>query len=455
MEQSDDKLIRKVYTVSKLTGEIKSILESRFPFVWVTGEISNLRIPGSGHSYFSLKDSNAQISAVLFRGQKKNLKFKLEDGLNVTGLGRISVYEPRGSYQLIFELLEPKGIGALQVAFEQLKQRLFEEGLFDDQFKRPLPFLPDKISVITSPSGAVIHDILHTVNRRFPSIQIEIIPTQVQGEMAEDDIVNAINLMNSCSKSDVAILARGGGSLEDLAPFNTERVARAVFNSDIPIVSAIGHETDYTICDFIADLRAPTPSAAAEMVVPVYLDLKSRISELSQRLKLKLVENISSLRVSLCHMNERLVDPRKKMDDLRLKIDDYRDRLIQSHSRLFMTHQDKTGWLTHRLITNNPIYYTVNYNAILNKIIPSLHRAFTNHIDQKHSFLRELNAELNALNPVSILRRGYSITRTAIEKKVIFDPDEVEMEQDLEIMITKGLLYCRIKGKSRNAEKNI
>ena len=279
MPSNDAGSPRHTYTVSELNANIKQLIEENFPFVLIFGEISNFRIPVSGHFYFTLKDHASQINSVMFRGQQRNLKFEPEDGLNVTGMGRISVYEPRGTYQIILEYLEPAGSGALQIAFEQLKKRLAGEGLFDEAKKKSLPFLPNKIGVISSPSGSVIHDILHIINRRFPNVSIQIVPVKVQGVDAVDQIVAAVELINVAKDVDVAILARGGGSLEDLQAFNAEPVARAIFASEIPIVSAIGHETDYTISDFVADLRAPTPSAAAELVVPAKSELEKRCKD--------------------------------------------------------------------------------------------------------------------------------------------------------------------------------
>ena len=275
-----------VYSVSELNAKIKSILEEQFPFVWVGGEVSNFAVPASGHFYFTLKDEKAQLRAVMFRGQNRNLRFELADGMAVSGIGRVSVYEPRGTYQVIFEHLEPRGTGALQVAFEQLKMRLAEEGLFDEQHKRPLPFLPAKIHIVTSPTGAVIHDIMQIVERRFPGMPISVIPVKVQGDGAIEEIVAAIETLDTLEDAEVAIVARGGGSLEDLQAFNSEAVARSIFASRIPIVSAVGHETDFTIADFVADLRAPTPSAAAELTVP----LRDRLQEKIIRFQKDMVE---------------------------------------------------------------------------------------------------------------------------------------------------------------------
>ena len=342
--------LRRIYTVSELTSIIKVLLEDKFPIVWLCGEISNFRVPVSRHFYFTLKDRKAQINAVMFRNQNRNLKFEPEDGMSVTGLGRIGVYEPRGTYQIIFEYLEPEGIGAIQLAFEQLKERLSDEGLFDDKHKSALPFLPQKISIITSPTGAVVHDILKIINRRFPNIHIEIIPVKVQGDGAENEIVTGLELLNIRSDSDVAILARGGGSLEDLQAFNSEEVARAIFASEIPIISAVGHETDFTIADFVADMRAPTPSAAAELIVPLKKDLIRKCTELSMILTSRSFRYIEHLQMLVKEMSNRLVDPRKKIEDLRLRTDDLLARLNRTFKNSILQRHERLGWRIDRLM---------------------------------------------------------------------------------------------------------
>ena len=271
---------QKIRTVSELTQDIKEVLESIFEEVLVEGEISNLRQPSSGHSYFSLKDESAQIKGVLFRSDGARLKFVLQDGMRVVCRGRVGVYERDGQYQLYVAHVEPKGKGALQMAFEQLKEKLAKEGLFDESRKRPLPFLPQTIGVITSPTGAVVRDILQVLQRRFSASHVVIYPVRVQGEEAASEIAKAIEDFNTLLSVDVIILARGGGSLEDLWSFNEELVARAIYHSSTPIISAIGHETDYTIADFVADRRAPTPSAAAEIVMPARLELEEKIRHL-------------------------------------------------------------------------------------------------------------------------------------------------------------------------------
>jgi exodeoxyribonuclease VII large subunit len=439
-----------IYTVSELNANIKSLIEEKFPFVWIFGEISNFRIPASGHFYFTLKDDASQISSVMFRGQQRNLKFEPEDGLNVTGMGRISVYEPRGTYQIIIEYLEPSGAGALQIAFEKLKKRLADEGCFDDVHKKPLPFLPNKISIITSPSGAVVHDILHIINRRFPNLAIQIIPVKVQGEGAVEQIVAAVEQLNLAKDSDVAILARGGGSLEDLQAFNTESVARAVFSSKIPIISAVGHETDYTISDFVADLRAPTPSAAAELVVPQKSELKQHCKDLRTLLKIKIDHYFKNLNQKINENSKRLVDPRRKLEDSCLKVDDLTARLNRILFHRILRERKHYDFWDDRLHVNSPIHLFKNTKIKLEQNYNNLIKSFKIYNKSNQIKVRELAATLQVLSPAAILARGYSITRTIPGKTVVKDPETVSLDQDLEVMVASGRLYCRVKGKSTN-----
>jgi exodeoxyribonuclease VII large subunit len=438
---------RLIFTVSDLTAKIKEILEDKFPFVWICGEISNFRVPASGHFYFTLKDDNAQINVVMFRSQNRNLKFVPEDGLSVTGLGRISVYEPRGAYQIIFEYLEPEGTGAIQLAYEQLKARLAEEGLFDEKHKKPLPYLPQKICIITSPTGAVVHDILKIINRRFSNVHIEIIPVKVQGEGAEDEIVTALKLLNTRGDSEVAIIARGGGSFEDFHAFNSEVVARSIFESQIPIVSAVGHETDFSIADFVADLRAPTPSAAAELVVPLKNDLLKRCAELSITLSNGFFRYVEHLQNLVKEITKRLLDPTRKIEDLMLRTDDMFTRLVRSYQNRAFQWRERLEWRIERLNANNPL-------AHINKLNEELAQKYDNlliykkmNLNEKHFLLRELTSRLNALSPIAILARGYSITRTIPDSVVVRDPQEVSIEQDLEVLVAKGSIICSVKGK--------
>jgi exodeoxyribonuclease VII large subunit len=454
-EYTDARIRPKILTVSELNANIKSLLEDRFPFIWITGEISNFRIPVSGHSYFTLKDQASQISAVMFRGQQRNLKFRPEDGMSVTGLGRISVYEPRGTYQIILEYLEPSGIGALQVAFEKLKMHLAEEGLFDQQHKSPLPFLPHKISIITSPTGSVVHDILNIIDRRFPNVGIQIIAVKVQGDGAVEEIVSALEELNSRNDSDVAILARGGGSLEDLQAFNSEPVARAIFASRIPIVSAVGHETDYTISDFVADLRAPTPSAAAELIVPERSELKRRCNQLDSLLKATILNYCKILKLKLSEVSHRLVDPKRKIEDFRLRVDDFSVRLNRVLAYRIDREHERLYFWTDRLGANNPIVLLHKFKEKLDQNYKNIRRLFIIFIGLKKAKTRELTAKLETLSPTAILHRGYSITRTFPEAKVVKDPRAVSLNQDLEVLVAKGRLFCRVEGKEAHGAKDI
>ncbi|MGD9072961.1 MAG: exodeoxyribonuclease VII large subunit [Desulfobacterales bacterium] len=442
-----------IYTVSELNRKIKAILEQNFPFIWISGEISNFRMPSSGHFYFTLKDETSQIQTVMFRGQNQNLKFVPEDGMSVTGLGRIGVFEPRGSYQVILEYLEPKGVGALQVAFEQLKKKLEDEGLFDEQYKKPLPFLPQKIGLITSPTGAVLHDILHVINRRFPGIPLDIVPVKVQGDGANADIVAAVELLNRLRSVDVIILARGGGSLEDLQAFNSEAVARAIFASEIPIISAVGHETDYTISDFAADLRAPTPSAAAELVVPIKGDLYRKINELRYLIILNLQRYIKNYRSQVTSLRERLADPKKKVNDHRLTLDEDAGRLIRAMMNQVHMRRERLAWRFDKLSYNNPSFYVTKLKEKLNVTMSLLHQSIQSCVSSRQARLREVYAKLDSLNPTAILARGFSITRTLSETAIVRDSATVSRGQALEIVLARGSLTCDVKEKFKNGKK--
>lgn len=450
----NDRRQRKIYSISELNAEIKTLIEESFPFVWIFGEISNFRIPASGHYYFTLKDNVSQISAVMFRGQQRQLKFEPEDGMSVTGMGRLGVYEPRGAYQIILEYLEPSGIGALQIAFEKLKKRLAGEGCFDDAFKIPIPFLSNNISVITSPTGAVIHDILKTIGRRFANCHIQIIPVKVQGPGAAEEITAALELLNARGEADVAILARGGGSLEDLQAFNTEAVARAIFASKIPIISAIGHETDYTIADFVADLRATTPTAAAELVVPEKSDLQRRCNDILMRLQSKFLHYFERLNLRLTEISNRLIDPRRKLEDYRLRLDDLCARFHRILLRQVRREREHLDFWHHRLGANTPRHVLIKANKQLEQINEKLIKSLIISNHSKRIHLRELTATLAALNPLAILARGYSVTRTIPDAAVVIDSQNVVLDQELEVMLAKGRLICRVKEKANHGKKD-
>jgi len=444
-----------IYTVSKLTTALKAVLEENFPFAWVTGEISNFNVPLSGHYYFTLKDDHAQISAVMFRGQNRNLKFMPADGMNVTGLGRISLYAPRGTYQIIFEYLEPKGIGQIQIAFEQLKMRLAAEGLFDEKHKQKLPYLPRKIGIITSPSGAVVHDIIRVAQRRFPNIHIQIIPVKVQGDGADKEITSALELLNRCKDVDLAILARGGGSLEDLIAFNSETVARSIFASEIPVISAVGHETDFTIADFVADLRAPTPSAAAELAIPLKHELMQRCQKLKNDIIASGYNRIKAFRDVVDRLDSRLVDPRKHLQENRLKVDDLSFRLIRIAKNVVARKHELTSWWADRLRIKNPRSQVLKIKDKVDILTYNMMYYIKISLNKKRSKLEAQGAKLFALSPAAILARGYSITRTLPGKIIVRSSESVEIGQDLDILLARGSLVCRIERKSINGQKDI
>src|SRR3990172_9506342 len=337
-----------ILTVTELTLLIKREVEDSFSDVWVEGEISNLKIPSSGHIYLTLKDQASQLKAVIFRSLGRNLKFQPKDGQQVLCRGHLTVYEPRGEYQLVIDYLEPKGIGALQLAFEQLKGRLQAEGLFDASRKRPPPLLPDRIGIIPSPTGAVIRDILHGLDRRFSTIPVLIFPVPVQGPAAAPQIAAALDEVNALSprhRPDVVIVARGGGSLEDLWAFNEEVVARAIARSAIPVVSAVGHETDYTIADFVADLRAPTPSAAAELVVPRRDQLLASVQTALRRLDAVLRNVLGDHRARVVTEWRALQTPARQIEHALLRIDELAARLRDGMARPLTPHRAQRRYL--------------------------------------------------------------------------------------------------------------
>lgn len=432
-----------IYTVTDLTQKIKGLLEKEFPFVWIRAEISNFRVPASGHFYFTLKDEHARIRAVMFRSQSRMLKFVPEDGMGILGLGRIGLYPPRGEYQIIIEHLEPEGVGALQIAFEQLKEKLALEGLFDERHKKPLPFLPRRISVVTSPTGAVFYDILHVLNRRFPNLNIDILPVKVQGDDASLEIADALDLLNRRAKSDVIIVARGGGSLEDLWPFNTETVARAIFESKIPVISAIGHETDFTISDMVADVRAPTPSAAAEIVVPVKEDLVLRCDEMAIALISAVRHRIDETRVSLRMLRKRLVSPRRTLPNQTERLSETRSRMQRAMQHLLSSRWHQLEMFTASLNTKNPVRSLGEYKVMVEKLEIQNRMRTMSTLNALRGRLKGLTSQLRALDPAAILERGYSVTLSRETGKVVTSARAVDIGQELEIVLARGALTAR------------
>jgi exodeoxyribonuclease VII large subunit len=436
---------RYILTVSELTKEIKDILELKFFDIWIEGEISNLRIPPSGHIYFTLKDDFSQIRAVLFKIQARTLRFVLEDGLHVVCRGRVSVYERRGEYQLILEEVEPKGIGALQLAFLQLKDRLEKEGLFDPAHKKPIPMIPQTIGIVTSPTGAVIRDMLHIIHRRFENIHILLHPVRVQGEGASLEIAKAIEDFNKRMNVDVIIVGRGGGSLEDLWSFNEEIVVRAIYHSKIPIVSAVGHETDYTISDFVADLRAPTPSAAAELVVRDKREIKNTLHYLEERLENQILQTLQENRTNLSHLKKMLTDPRKKIEEYFLRADDLVNRFRILTSWTLKRKRERSLHLSERLSLQNPIQRVKNLRLAISEIGKRLGQTMRYSVEIQRQKVEGIFGKLGSLSPLSILQRGYSITRKFPSLQILRDAAHIREGDKVEVRLHKGTLLCGVE----------
>jgi exodeoxyribonuclease VII large subunit len=450
LQPIDNHSQRNIFSVSRLTEEIKQLLEENYPFIWISGEISNFRIPSSGHAYFTLKDDRAQIAAVMFAGQLKRLAFDLEEGITVLGLGRITVYRPRGAYQIILEHAQPEGAGALQIAFEQLKRKLESEGLFDGRHKSELPLLPRKIALITSSTGAAVQDMLNVAARRYPNMRMLVIPVRVQGDIAADEICRALANANALSPDppDVIIVARGGGSIEDLAAFNSETVARAIFKSRIPVVSAVGHETDYTIADFVADVRAPTPSAAAELVVPVKNELKNRCLDFDRRCRCAMDRILQGNRDHLHGVQHALVHPLRRVQELQQRLDELNHRVRRAiHSRLEKASHFYEN-VQKGLLFNKPVRYIINCRARVTLLESQLEHMIKNRYARHREHLLVLGAGLRALNPQAILKRGYSITRTLPQKKIVTDAAGLSQGQALEVQLFNGRIEVTVHRKS-------
>lgn len=396
-----------IHTVSEITRNIKLLLSDHFSDIWIRGEISNFRMAASGHMYFSLKDESSLIKAVLFKRYQNGIRFEMQDGLDVVVHGNISVFERRGDYQIIVDLLEPEGIGALKLAFEQLKEKLFKEGIFDERHKKEIPPFPETIGVITSPSGAALRDILNITQRRYRGVGIIIYPTLVQGEGAAEEIVAAIRKANQRREVDVLIVGRGGGSIEDLWCFNEESVARAIYDSDIPIISAVGHEIDYTIADFVADLRAPTPSAAAELVV-------------------------------------------KSKDELMRRHEDLIERLLASADRFLERNREKASLYTVEIMEQRLKTLLNEKNMILDDVTKSLHSGMEGILLKRKGRLEKAVGQLDALSPLGILSRGFAIVKKLPENRAVFSVNELSKGDALATRLTDGSVYSTVSGIDRN-----
>ena len=443
--------MKDIWTVSELNESIKALLEENYGTLWVEGEISNLSRPASGHLYFTLKDEKSQMRAVFFQSPyaRRGLArgpagFELADGLHVTCIARLTVYGPRGEYQLVVDRIEPRGLGALQKAYEQLKARLEAEGLFAAIHKKEIPWLPRRIGVITSPTGAVVRDILHVTARRFASIDILIAPVRVQGLEAPDEIVRALADMNRLEDIDVIILARGGGSFEDLYPFNTESVARAIFASRIPVISAVGHETDVTIADFVADLRAPTPSAAAELAVPRRDELLDRVASAYRRLVARERQDLDDLNGRLADLERRLKAPRRMIEDRRLDVDHILDRMLSSISAVLTGHRHREEQLAARLLHRTPSGDIGRHRLVMDHLRKDMGAAMAANLQANREKLRAHQVALDTLSPMAVLRRGYSITAKMPEGRILKNADTLRPGDDVRVRLASGGFLARI-----------
>lgn len=436
---------QRVLTVSELTLRVRNRLEHGFPDLWVEGELSNLRAPASGHVYFTLKDPWSQIRAVLFRGNAQRLRFELREGIQVLVRGRLTVYEPRGEYQLALDYVEPKGVGALQVKFEQLKEKLAREGLFDESRKRPLPILPRRVGIVTSLTGAAIRDMLAIIRRRCPIIEIVIYPVPVQGEEAAPEIAEGIQALGTRAEVDVMIVGRGGGSWEDLWCFNEEPVVRAIAGASIPVVSAVGHEIDFTLADFASDYRAPTPSAAAEAVAPVLDDLMRAVSNLWMRQE-------RAARGQLALLREQAHGLYRQMPLLRVRLlrhsqylDDVFVQLAQAFRRTVSELRDQVIVERHALSVTNPLARVRSTMVLVQQMVKRAEQRMLSVVALKRQLAGERVAMLDSLSPLSILGRGYSIVQKLPDGVVVRDAREVSVDEDIRARLAHGQLLCRVR----------
>jgi len=440
---------RRAFSVGELTDRIQGVLETDFADVWVEGEVSNLKVADSGHWYFSLKDERAQIRAVVWKTATRLIPFRLKDGMKVLARGGVRVYPPRGEYQISVEVLEPLGKGSLQQAFEELKERLGKEGLFDTKRKRPLPMLPRRIGVVTSPTGAVIQDILRVLRSRYRNVEVLLYPARVQGPEATAEIVQGIRALNTVSGLDVLIVARGGGSIEDLWPFNEEAVARALADSRIPTISAVGHETDFTIADFVADLRAPTPSAAAERVVKAKVDLEARLEALHRHLRSALSLRLTRVRARVNALTShrvfeaergRLRNNAQRVDELVRRSETGLVRQLERARDFFRRaghHLAAFGW--ERQIAERQERVTRQRDRLV-----ALGRTA---VERRRSSLARFAGMLESLSPLAVLSRGYALVWDASGQRLLRGPDDVAVGDALRVRLQGGGLTATVTGK--------
>jgi exodeoxyribonuclease VII large subunit len=435
--------VKEVYAVSRLVREARGVLEGSFPLLWVEGEISNLAMPASGHIYFTLKDEAAQVRCAMFRNRNRQLRFVPENGIQVLLRVRVTLYEGRGEFQLVVEHMEEAGSGALQRAYEALKHRLGEEGLFDQATKKELPSMPKSIGIVSSPDGAAVHDILTVLNRRFPAANVILYPVAVQGNDSAKQIAQAIALADQRQECDLLIIGRGGGSLEDLWSFNEERVARAIFACELPIISAVGHEIDFTIADFVADVRAATPSAAAEIAVPDTADWLSKINSYRQRLSELLTDYLKNERRNFNYLQQRLLSPQTKIEQQAQRLDGLQQQFQRSYLRLINNKRQKLDYWSVRLKHPQEKIETQHYKVA--SFHDRLQQIIQHKMEHYRANLGQQIRTLSAVSPLNTLERGYSITTEIVSGNVLRNVDNIELGQHINVRLQQGQLRCEVK----------
>ena len=440
-------------TVSELTGQARALLEGEFPSVAVKGEISRFLHHGSGHMYFQLKDAGASVATVMFRGDNRRLRFRPEEGMSVLLQGRLSLYEPRGQFQLIATHMEPLGVGSLHLALEQLKKRLAAEGLFDEERKRPIPVLPLHIGIATSPTGAAIRDMLRVLSRRFANVHVTIAPCRVQGEGAAAEIAEAVARLNR-QRVDVVLVARGGGSIEDLWAFNEELLARAIVASEAPVISGVGHEIDVTVADLVADLRAATPSAAAELVIQNKLDLVERLSGLRRRLSGTVKFEMTRRRELLHRLQRRpgLLELPRRLQDSSQRIDDFTGRLRRALERRLLQSRSRAEALTERLSPRSLARRVAERRTRIRHVVHLLRTALRTGLEGRRAELRRQADLLESFSPLAVLARGYAICRDE-QGHVVGNSSLVAVGDAVHVRLHQGTLACRVEQVKGPAEE--
>ncbi len=444
-----------VWTVSQLTRHIRLSLEKQFRSLLLEGELSNFKRSAQGHLYFQIKDSRSQIRGIMFRQSTTSLRFEPTDGLEVVVQGHITVYEPRGEYQIQVSSMEPKGLGSLQLAFEQLKEKLEREGLFDSSHKQKIPFFPRRIGIVTSSTGAVIHDMLQVLKRRCPIVSVLFYPAAVQGEQAKSSLVEAINHLNTLQESqqiDVLIVGRGGGSIEDLWAFNEEEVARVIFHSKIPVISAVGHETDFTIADFVSDLRAPTPSVAMELAVPSLQDLLDGLSVQQQRLQRAMQQQIQQNLDFVHARTHQLRIPDFIIHQHKQRLDELSLRLHHHITRPIQTQEQNLRRLHEQLVLLIPLQTVRLQQYNLARLEERLHFLLENQFQQNRERLNQLMALLDSLSPLMVMKRGYGVLLNNAAQS-IHSVDSIEVGEALSIHLQDGILNTIVQNKTKKSRE--